>query len=210
MSNNLNKFDLYAEDRGFDVEATPVLPIGSEQIAASPSLEAATAKPVWSLDQIVANFDAIHIGWLEGPVIYSFRESLSAEHELSSVFTPFSETERTFTRMALQLISDITNLTFSEAPDDGSIELDSGRIAFGNAAAGTAWAGVTGRSSDAGTAEQRGGISGAEVFMNSDVTSVRSWIVSGYNFKVLMHEVLHALGLPHPGDYNGAGASYDT
>jgi len=47
-----------------------------------------------------------------------------------------------------------------------------------------------------------------DVWLNNDSVSTGSLDVGSYSFYVLMHEIGHAVGFSHPGDYNGAGFSY--
>lgn len=49
-----------------------------------------------------------------------------------------------------------------------------------------------------------------DVWLNNDSVSTSSLDVGSYSFYVLMHEIGHAVGFSHPGDYNGAGFSYAT
>jgi serralysin len=167
---------------------------------------AANGKPIWSLDQVIDNALRWDEAWPDGGVItYSFLTALPPGGDAGEYsFVAFTETEKTFTRAALALISDIAPLHFAEAPWDHLSFNDSERIVFGgnSTADDFEWGHATnGIYPELGTDE----IANAEIWTSTEAVNERQWIYGGLNFMSLMHEVLHALGLPHPGDYNADG-----
>ena len=162
------------------------------------------AKPVQSLDWIITNFSRSNSRWPQGSTIqYSFREALPPGADASINFEAFSGIERQFTRMGFDLISDVANLTFIEVPDDGREVKFSDRIYFGKDTMRDADdAGVWGYAQRWGFGSRT---SAGEIWTFSQAVAERQWIVGGYNFQALMHEQLHALGIPHPGNYNAGG-----
>ena len=168
---------------------------------------APNGKPIWSLDQSIANLLRWQQAWpRETPISFSFLDGLPPGTSATYAFTPFSETERAFARAAFDLISDIVPLTFVEEPWDGVSFARSDRIVLGgNAnAASYEWGHArNGTITRAGVDE----IDSSEIWISPSAVAVRQWIFGGYNFKALTHEILHALGMPHPGNYNASGQS---
>ncbi|MCC7266970.1 MAG: M10 family metallopeptidase [Caulobacteraceae bacterium] len=165
-------------------------------------------KPVWTLEQVIGPSGLLRWqeAWPQEAVItYSFLTALPPGTDTADYgFVAFTETEKAFTRAAFDLISDIVPLTFVEAPWDGRSFYASERIVFGgnSKADDFEWGhAIRGTYPRVGMDE----ISNAEVWISPEAVNVRQWIYGGYNFKSLIHEILHALGLPHPGNYNADG-----
>ena len=165
---------------------------------------AENGKPIWTLSQVVASLLRWQEKWFDNTIVYSFLTSVPIGGDASYQLIPFTATERLFTRAAFDLISDIAPLDFVELPWDNASFQDSERIVFGgNGAApefewGHARNGLFFRP---GIDE----IANSEIWINPDAVNVRQWIYGGANFKSLVHEILHAVGLPHPGNYNANG-----
>lgn len=201
------------DDARFSVDATgdAYAPAGEPQGATVDSLGGATAdngKPIWSISQVISNALRWQEAWSKtAPITYSFLTALPPGGDASEyAFVPFTETEKAFTRAAFDLIADIVPLTFVEAPWDGRSFNDSTSIVFGSNATSEEY--EWGHASN-GTFRRPGvdQIANAEIWINPDAvySNGRQWIYGGYNFKSLVHEILHALGLPHPGNYNADG-----
>jgi hypothetical protein len=165
------------------------------------------SKPVWSLDQIVNNFLRKDQAWPRGAVIeYSFRETAPAGAASTMQFVAFTAIEREMTRLALDLISDLINIRFVERPDDGQTPATTDRIYFGKDDSLPEYEWGHARN----WLYQRPGqdqLAGAEIWLNPDNVAKRQWFAGGYNFQALMHEILHTLGMPHPGAYNADGGT---
>jgi serralysin len=169
-------------------------------------------KPVQSLDWIITNFSRNNAKWAPGSTItYSFRESLPPGAKPGTDFQAYGTTERMFAKMGFDLISDVCNLTFVEAPDDGLAFGVGNRIYFGHDTTKdpntpTAWGFGNGWAPG-------GKITSGQVWSYLENVNARPWIVGGFNFQILMHEQLHTLGVPHAGKYdifNGGTIGYAT
>lgn len=107
-------------------------------------------------------------------------------------FIAFSETQQTAARVALQLYSEVSGLNFVEVSDVGA----GGTIQFGtaNMEYGSAHAYLPSNSD-----------LGGDVWLNNSVSSNLDSSNGSYGFLTLIHEIGHALGLKHPGNYNAGG-----
>jgi Ca2+-binding RTX toxin-like protein len=173
-------------------------------------------KPVWSLDQIVQNFDRWHAAWPPGTVVrYTFYNELPEAHagdQYYAGFVPFNSEQREAVRSVLTLISDIANIWFVEVADNGQTPWeDHGKIGFANSSTmpNYAW----GWSAVDWTLPQISGrysIYGSEVWINAKY-GIASYAPGTTDLSGLMHEIGHSLGLPHPGEYdagNGGRITY--
>jgi serralysin len=162
-------------------------------------------KPILSLDSIISNFGRSNALWPQGSNIgYSFRENLPpGANDIQ--FRAFTDAERQAVRLGFDLISDVANLTFTELPDDGRATNMGNRIYFmTDTVRDASDAGVWGYAQRYGFGSR---IASANVVTYSAATAERAWIVAGYNFNAMMHEQLHTLGIPHPGNYNASDDS---
>jgi serralysin len=164
-------------------------------------------KPVWSLQQIVSNLVRWDARWAPAPISYSFYGGTPAHLAAKSDwkgFVSFTAEQRDATRLALGLISDLTGLQFVEKADDGSQPgLANPRLTFSTSLSTeqyfTAYAMVEYTDGqDLGDAHR---IHTGELMFNG-----HRWngsMAPGFRpFSVLMHEIMHGLGLSHPGAYN--------
>src|SRR5262249_18742441 len=127
-------------------------------------------------------------------VTFGFRETAGSGAPAN--FSPLSDAEMTAVRQILQLWSGVANITFVDANPNGYT--DNATILIGNysdpndgAGAFTYYPGSTDPSSQAG-----------DLWLNLSGGIDASSIPAGsYTFFAIMHELGHALGLSHPGDY---------
>jgi serralysin len=168
-------------------------------------------KPVWTIDQIVANFLQWNSSWTYGSTVsYSFLTALPAFESGDpnyAGFNAFSAAQQAAVTHAFELYADITNLKFVHATD--SVATD-GRITFGNSTTMPdyvwGWGGSNGSYIGGGMfSYSQGG-----VWVNSDGSG--TYADGTYDFTALLHEIGHTLGLPHPGAYNADGSeiTYDN
>ena len=117
----------------------------------------------------------------------------------------FTEEGRDLVVASLRMIADVANITFSwedEGPYDENdpqfdqIDSSTGDIVY----------------TQYGTSPYGGGVGG---WSGSRFSGEPTWRidegyvdVTGQNLSLFLHETMHALGLSHPGNYNGSGASY--
>ena len=166
------------------------------------------AKPVLTPDEVVDQFLRDGESWSTTTIPFSFftsaPASASGDPERAG-FIALTAEERGFVRQVFAMISDVTPLHFTETPSNGAA-LGGISYAQSNTIADYAWG------FEISSTYADGAIAGAEIWLNSDAVQTRSWFAGGYNFLALMHETLHALGLPHPGDYNadGSAITYDA
>lgn len=176
--------------------------------APTPGVDASAPKPVWTLDQIVNNFERYHTKWAAGATV-SFSFELAAPVGLPSAvgFAPLTDVEKSFVRQAFALIGEVANIKFVETPDDGTYGQASNHISYAldTNAPSYEW-GVT-QTFTRGFSGGNSLLQSAQVLLNPTAVNQRQWFDGGYNFMALIHETLHALGFPHPGDYNADGST---
>ena len=179
--------------------------LGEPQAAPGDPL-APNGKPIWALDEVMAQILRWNARWAGPEIAYSFYEQRPAYRTDGdySGFVPFNAEQRAALRDVLDQISEVVPLTFTEAPDN---QVEPGpansRISFGTSGTMpqfvTGWALVDqSPGADLGGREQ---MFGAEVWLNPN-RAVGGYAYGSRMYMVLMHEVLHAIGLPHPGLYN--------
>ena len=189
-------------------------------------------KPIWDLSTIEENLNRSGYDWYtnnygelkDGVLNFGFWKSL-AELENSyyvnadgstafneaynaDAFSPFSAAQQGIARTAIGLWGDlITGITFQETK---SYEAD---ITFGNTATGGAQAYAYlpfGNVEDQFYEDNYGfeevGRLGGDVWIDGGVASNFFPLTAGYYATTTMiHEIGHALGFSHPGDYNAIG-----
>lgn len=128
-------------------------------------------------------------------VTYSFPATLPSDFSSGvSNFQPFTEAQKTAARQVLANISTYANITFTEV--SGS----AGQIRFATTNQGGDSAGQTDWHSLNGAVLTR-----ADVALANDQSSNTSPTSGTYGYETLIHEIEHALGLKHPGNYNVGG-----
>lgn len=161
-----------------------------------------------------------NLNWLGGGALgqsliltYSFRSTApSTMPEETTGFSRFSQTQITATLLALQSWTDVANITFQRV-DDGDGYSNNATMVFGNYSDG-----AEGAAAFAFSPGNRsvGSVSG-DVWINNSLNYNAGPVLLGYGQQVLTHEIGHAIGLRHPGDYNasegvsityGANATY--
>lgn len=145
-------------------------------------------------------------GWSNAgstPLTYAFRASDAS----SAGFRTFTAAQIVAAEAALQLWADVANISF-ERVGSGT----SGSSAFSNSATilfpgetqsgGYAWAYNPGSRSSSDLA--------GDVFINASNGWFGDFAKGSYDFLTIVHEIGHAIGLDHPGNYNGGSPTYDA
>jgi len=151
-------------------------------VAAASAAEA-ESKPDWTVQQRAENLLRVPWRWEPGvTVTFSFEDRPDLD---GSELTP---SQKISARLALELWGDVSGLRFGEVETGGL-------LAFTNDTS-LVYAG-------GGDAVPEGGlIKHGIVWLNSSYGwSMEAPIVGQYSFLVVVHEIGHAIGLPHPGDY---------
>jgi len=179
------------------------VPDSSGWLGASTGPEAITpaSKPIWTVPQIVSNLTRTRASWPGSSgaptvVTYGFitdaRAIDSAESTEARGFSPFSAAQRDAARIALQHWADVANISFVETADASG----GAQIRFANTTSGPSQAWTYGP----GIRE------GGDVWINPNQPSNGQLAPGQYGQITLVHEIGHALGLSHPGEYNiGSG-----
>ncbi|NWA02112.1 serralysin family metalloprotease [Pseudomonas gingeri] len=171
--------------------------------------QAVNGKPSYSVDQAATNLLNGSTPWADTDgngkieLTYSFPSTsqlLSNDdyYELGLAgLHEFSPMQKTQAALAMQSWADAANISFSAASRGGD-----GHITFGDYKVGDG-AAQTIRPGDAS------GLGGQSWYSTADgYEDNKSPALNNNGRQTLTHEIGHALGLPHPGNYNGAGTSY--
>lgn len=136
--------------------------------------------------------------WDTQTITYSFYDG-GAYYGSESTPTPVSTAVRDNVRTILSnVISPLVNLTFTEVPDSAT---SFGTVRYlCSPSPGYAYAYYPGSSQSAGDVV----LNTSWDIVSSNTNAFRNGIGS-HGFQTLIHETCHALGLKHPGDYNGSG-----
>jgi hypothetical protein len=168
-------------------------------IGLDPNTSPQAAPPVFTLDQIINNFVSRGGRWATNTVTYGFPSAYPAGYGVeTNGFTPFNAAQQAAAERALQLWSDVANITFVRAPNENTAQI---RFGYSSTMDGYAYAYFP-SSSDYG----------GDIWFNSTYSNLTtgSQTLGNYGFLTFLHEIGHAIGLPHPGSYNGGSPTYDA
>jgi serralysin len=145
----------------------------------------------------------------QNPIQYSFLEQQPAYMGNMQGWLAFSPAQRTAVQQAFAMIAEVVNLTFVQVPDNQQ-EPGPGnpRINFYANSNDLSFSG----SMLAYRVQEGPEIHGADIRFNNARIAQRQSNEGWWDFTsfVALHEVMHAMGLSHPGNYNGQGPTYQN
>ncbi|WP_414624059.1 M10 family metallopeptidase C-terminal domain-containing protein [Calothrix sp. CCY 0018] len=136
------------------------------------------------------------LSWIDNTISYSFMTTVPDYYDLNAEeqyqFIAFNQTQQVAAKRALQLYSEVSGLNFVEVSDAGA----GGTIRFGtaNMEHGSAHAYLPSKHAI-----------GGDIWLNNSYSPNLTQSNGSDGFDTLIHEIGHALGLKHPGNYNAGG-----
>ncbi|HWT12799.1 MAG TPA: M10 family metallopeptidase C-terminal domain-containing protein [Allosphingosinicella sp.] len=166
-------------------------------------------KPVFTSDQIVAQLTRLGV-WNapEAPIAYAFLEQRPSYLAFETTFAPFSDYQRSGAERAFGLVAEVANISFARVADNGLEPSPTNqRLTFYQIGVNAQYSGSTSPYQYDTSPE----IYGADIHLNTIGLEKRAESEGFFDWTsyVTLHEILHAIGLSHPGDYNGAGYNYE-
>ena len=166
-------------------------------------LTAPNGKEIFTLPQIIDQLTRPNVAWTGegnnptprngiGTITFAFfNNAFEVYSSEQSEFVPLSEAQRTAVRNAFALIGDLVNVAFVEGTyltadiNIGNLDTDEDHF--------SAYASYPGFTQKAG-----------DIWISLLAASNQDIGLGGAGFRTLMHEIGHALGISHPGNYNAA------
>ncbi len=162
---------------------------------------AANGKPSMTIEQAGLHLVGGEPGWSGvlgqgATVTYAYRSTAPASMpEDTSGFSRFTAAQIAQTELALLSWSDVANITFVRVGADYS---NSASILFGDYSSGASGAAAFGNyPGDTSFASSSG-----DVWVNRTLSYNATPVQGNYGGLVLVHEIGHAIGLTHPGEYD--------
>ena len=160
-------------------------------------------RPSFDVETAAAYLGRANLTWgaigQPSTLTFAFRQAVSTLPEGVSGFNSFTNIQIQATLLALQSWSDVAQITFVRV-DNGSGYSDEAAMLFGNYASGAE--GAAAFASLPGLRDP--GSSAGDVWINSGLSDNANPVIGGYGHLTLVHEIGHALGLLHPGNYDAA------
>ena len=148
------------------------------------------AKPVWTDAQV---YDQLRTGqyWLNAPISFSFPSigtNVYGDQKEATGFVQLNAAQQSAAQLAIMTWGDLMKPAFQSVSDGRA------NITFGMTNTGIEYAHAY--------YPVKGG-----VWFNKTEADLVNPVVGKYGFNTYVHEIGHAIGLDHMGDYNGAGPS---
>jgi len=126
-------------------------------------------------------------------VTYSFMESVPSYYSSGEVtdFSAFTDTMKAAARTALAAWANAATISFVEVDDTG----DGGQIRFG----------ANYQAASSGYAYYPDNDTGGDIWIANNFSSTVDPEIGGFGYLTYLHEIGHAIGLKHPGNYNAGG-----
>ena len=122
-------------------------------------------------------------------------------------FVGFNATQQQMTKLALDMWSDVANINFTETTSGaGGINFGSanmGSFAFSSSQHYVSDSTVFDASSGFFLPSNTGEMIQNDIWLSSNSSTLNAPTFGSYGFLTILHEIGHALGLNHPGTYNG-------
>ncbi len=170
------------------------------QTGAEDYSNAATDKPFYSWDQAGDQISRWDAKWDGGNFGTSGSATYSFDGGTANGFFPMTASARALIVDALRIISEVADITFTWA-DSGNFNTtnsENGELIF----------------HQYGTSPYGGGYGGwgGRTYFGDEATTITSGYANmgGESLSLFLHEIGHAIGLAHPGNYNGGGNSYQN
>jgi serralysin len=217
-----------ADGSGTGIQATRVMSLGASLFPAPGAPNELTLPPItaspfddplpeydWAtaaaqISRNITSTDARFTNGLGNPfaMTFSFRESNVGLPVTmtsgASGFSQFNSDQMTAASYAIQQWQDVANVTLTRVQDAGSQYSNTGQFTFWNYTSATSGSGPANASGYGGSVNS-GGVWKNYVYLNASKSSMTAPTLDNDGVRIYIHEVGHALGLSHPGNYNVGG-----